>query len=92
MVTFYALGKEISEWIAKFLEVRIKPRTIEQRARRQNKNATNVAKPDLQRKQTPTEIKFQLNNVAKDIKAGKVSDEDLKSISDGKKKVLTSGQ
>jgi len=40
--TPYSLGKEISDWISKFLEVNIKPRTIEQRARR--KNATNVAK------------------------------------------------
>ena len=34
------MGKEISGWIEKLFEVKIKPRTIEQRARR--KNATNV--------------------------------------------------
>jgi len=40
--TPYQVGKELSDWVAKLFEVRIAPRTIEQRARR--KDATNVAK------------------------------------------------
>lgn len=40
--TPYSIGQELSEWVVKYFEVRIKPRTLEQRARRQD--ATNVAK------------------------------------------------
>jgi hypothetical protein len=42
----YTIGKELSKWIVKLFEVRIEPRTIEQRARRADatKDATNVAK------------------------------------------------
>lgn len=40
--TPYAIGQELSKWIQKLFETKIQPRTIEQRARRQN--ATNVAK------------------------------------------------
>jgi hypothetical protein len=40
--TPYSIGKELSGWVEKLFETYIPPRTIEQRARRQN--ATNVAK------------------------------------------------
>ena len=40
--TPYSIGKELSGWVEKLFETHIPPRTIEQRARRQN--ATNVAK------------------------------------------------
>lgn len=36
----YAIGKELSDWVAKLFEVRIKPNTIEQRAGRAKKNMT----------------------------------------------------
>jgi len=44
--TPYSIGKDLSKWIVKLFEVRIEPRTIEQRARRADstKDATNVAK------------------------------------------------
>jgi ParB family chromosome partitioning protein len=40
--TAYQIGKEVAQWLEKLFEVRVLPRTIEQRARRQE-NATNVA-------------------------------------------------
>ena len=41
----YSIGKNISEWVAKLFEVKIKPKTIEQRAFRQKqKFTTNVVK------------------------------------------------
>lgn len=40
--TPYQIGKEVAQWVEKLFEVRMAPRTIEQRARRQE-NATNVA-------------------------------------------------
>ena len=40
-----------------YIEVRVKPKTIEQRARRQGKDATDVAKNKPSKKYTKPEIK-----------------------------------
>jgi len=58
--TPYAIGKELSDWIAKLFEVRIPQRTIEQRARR--KSATNIAKES----KTPETIENTTPEIIKD--------------------------
>lgn len=39
----HAIGKRVAQEIKKLFETKMNPRTIEQRARRQSKDATNVA-------------------------------------------------
>jgi hypothetical protein len=51
----HAIGQLIAKEVEKLFEVKIKPRTIEQRARRQNsKDATNVASDENQPEQSRT--------------------------------------
>lgn len=38
------IGRQLSEWVKKLFEANIQPRTLEQRARRQAKSATSVAR------------------------------------------------
>ena len=58
----YSIGKELSGWVEKVFEVTIKPRTIEQRARRID--ATNVAK----KSQPPENITHSAPDIIKDRK------------------------
>jgi len=61
--TPYSIGKELSDWIAKLFEVRIKPDTLKKRAqRKQNKIGTNVPKES----KTPKTIEDTTPKIIKD--------------------------
>lgn len=75
--TPYAIGQLIAKEVEKLFEVKMEPRTIEQRARRQT--ATNVASPKPSKKQTKPETKLQLEAARKVIQNNEISDDDLKA-------------
>ena len=60
--TTYAIGKEVAQWIEKLFQAKVRPETIEERARRQ-RIATNVANGSTPENQTEIEenqeIKFE---------------------------------
>lgn len=69
----------VQEKISKEYDGKVTPGKIRE-AYRRRKSGTDVPDKKPQRKQTDTETKIQLDNVAKKIKSGKVSDDDVKTI------------
>ena len=76
------IGRLVGSEIMKYFEAKVDARTIEQKSRRTS--ATNVATPNPPRSHTKPDVKFQLEEIAKEIATGNVSDDDTKTIGDAR--------
>jgi hypothetical protein len=62
------IGKRLAEWIEKLFDAKVKPRTIEQRARRIETSATNVASESTQGNDSRIEEKQDKQEIVRDDK------------------------
>jgi hypothetical protein len=90
--TPYAIGKELSDWVAKMFEVRISPNTLKMRAyRKQDDLDTNVPNDNPMKKQTKPEVKKQLDEFVSAVKKDEITDDDAKKIADAIADKITNG-
>ena len=84
------IGRIVGQEIMKYFKVKIEARSLEQQSRRAS--ATTVATPKPPKKQTKPDTKSQLEEVAKEIAVGNVSDDDTKMVGDAIAKAITTGK